>query len=60
MNKSIIKCSALALVLTANVVFAQEKQEEKVEQLEEVVLSDSRFELKKENSGKVIYKITQK
>lgn len=60
MNKSLIKFSAFALLLTANIVFAQEKQEEKVEQLDEVVLSDSRFELKKENSGKVIYKITAK
>ena len=32
----------------------------KVEQLEEVVISDSRFKLKRENSGKVITKITQK
>ncbi len=60
MKKSIIKLSALALVFCANTVFAQEEQKEKVEQLDEVVLSDSRFELKKENSGKVIYKITAK
>ena len=31
-----------------------------VEQLEEVVVTDSRFNLKRENSGKVITKITQK
>ena len=55
-----MKLSALALIFSANSLFAQEKQEEKVEQLDEVVLSDSRFELKKENSGKVIYKITAK
>ncbi|MBJ7881788.1 TonB-dependent receptor plug domain-containing protein [Gelidibacter salicanalis] len=32
----------------------------KVEQLDEVVISDSKFNLKRENSGKVITKITQK
>ncbi|MEY8848800.1 TonB-dependent receptor plug domain-containing protein [Psychroserpens sp. XS_ASV72] len=31
----------------------------KIEQLEEVVITDSRFNLKRENSGKVITKITQ-
>lgn len=31
-----------------------------VEQLDEVVITDSKFELKRENSGKVITKITQK
>ena len=60
MKKLIIKVSALTLLLTANIAFAQENQEEKVEELDEVVLSDTKFELKKENSGKVIYKITSK
>jgi vitamin B12 transporter len=32
----------------------------KVERLDEVVITDSKFELKRENSGKVITKITQK
>ena len=32
----------------------------KVQQLEEVVISDSRFELKRENSGKTVIKISQK
>lgn len=32
----------------------------KLEQLDEVVISDSKFNLKRENSGKVITKITQK
>lgn len=59
MNKITIRLSALALLFTANIAFAQEKQE-KVEQLDEVVLSDTKFELKKEHSGKIIYKITQK
>ncbi|GAL67541.1 TonB-dependent receptor [Jejuia pallidilutea] len=41
--------------------FAQEKQADstKVQQLDEVVISDSRFELKRENSGKTVIKISQ-
>lgn len=60
MKKNTIYLSALALLMATNVTIAQEKQEEKVEQLDEVFLSDTKFELKKENSGKVIYKITSK
>lgn len=60
MKKISIELSALALLLTVNVAFAQEQKEKKVEQLDEVVISDTRFELKKENSGKIIYKITKK
>ncbi len=42
-------------------IFAQEKeQERKVEQLDEVVVTDSRFSLKRENSGKTVIKITAK
>ncbi|MBR9847370.1 MAG: TonB-dependent receptor [Algicola sp.] len=42
--------------------FAQEQQSDslKLEQLDEVVITDSKFKLKRENSGKVITKITQK
>ncbi|MEO6346729.1 MAG: TonB-dependent receptor plug domain-containing protein [Aquaticitalea sp.] len=40
--------------------FAQQHADStKVEQLEEVVVTDSKFNLKRENSGKVITKITQ-
>ncbi len=41
--------------------FAQEQiaDSTKVEQLDEVVISDSRFELKRENSGKTVIKISQ-
>lgn len=38
---------------------AVETDSTKVEQLEEVVVTDSKFNLKRENSGKVITKITQ-
>ena len=40
--------------------FAQEQTETTVEQLDEVVISDSRFKLKRENSGKTVIKISQK
>jgi len=41
--------------------FAQQQTDStKVEQLDEVVITDSKFRLKKENSGKVITKIIQK
>ena len=40
--------------------FAQEQIDStKVEQLDEVVVSDSRFKLKRENSGKTVIKISQ-
>lgn len=60
MKKNTIYLGVLAVLMTQNVVTAQEQQNEKVEQLDEVVLSDTKFELKKENSGKIIYKITKK
>ncbi|GAB1309104.1 TonB-dependent vitamin B12 receptor [Urechidicola sp. KH5] len=58
MKKQTLRVSvmcALFAVFTAN---AQE-QDPEIEQLDEVVLSDTKFELKKENSGKIIYKISQ-
>ena len=39
--------------------FSQEEETTKTEVLDEVVVSSSRFEIKKEDSGKVITKITQ-
>ncbi|GAA4281145.1 TonB-dependent receptor plug domain-containing protein [Gaetbulibacter aestuarii] len=38
--------------------FAQQTDSTKVQQLDEVVITDSRFELKRENSGKTVIKIT--
>ncbi|MFD2565627.1 TonB-dependent receptor plug domain-containing protein [Aquimarina rubra] len=58
MNKKVFFGAAL-LMLGAQVVSAQDStKDEKVNQLEEVVLSDSKFKLKREQSGKVITKIT--
>lgn len=58
MNKTKVFCSILGIGMLS-VGFAQTKQDSvKVEQLEEVVITDSKFQLKRENSGKVITKIT--
>ena len=52
---------AALLMLGSSVVFGQETQiEENVNELEEVVISDSKFKLKREHSGKVITKIGEK
>ena len=62
MKKSKNACVAVvSLCLFGTQLFSQEKaQEKKMEQLEEIVISATKFELKKENTGKVIYKISQK
>ena len=57
MKKSWILAIALTLGLFG-VSFGQEtEQEEKREELDEIVI-DSRFKIKKENSGKIVHKIT--
>ena len=62
MNKQCVIIGAVALCLLSTNVLSQENktQEKKAEQLEEIVISATKFELKKENTGKVIYKISQK
>lgn len=58
MNRTKVLCSILGLGMLS-VGFAQKEQDSvKVEQLEEVVVTDSKFQLRRENSGKVITKIT--
>jgi vitamin B12 transporter len=58
MNKTKLFCSILGIGMLS-IGFAQTKQDSvNVEKLEEVVITDSRFNLKRENSGKVITKIT--
>jgi vitamin B12 transporter len=48
------------LYATSIVAFTQQKTDStKVEQLDEIVITDSKFKLKREHSGKVITKITQ-
>ncbi len=58
MNKKIVRISALCVLIGAS-VFAQKKGEIAApNELNEVVISDSKFALPKEKSGKVIVKIT--
>jgi vitamin B12 transporter len=58
MNNKIVRISAL-FVLMSSCAFAQKKDTiVSKNQLEEVVISDSKFDLPKEKSGKVITKIT--
>jgi vitamin B12 transporter len=58
MNKKIVRISALFVLMTSS-VFAQEKGSIAFKtELDEVVISDSKFALPKEKSGKVITKIT--
>ncbi|MFC0604163.1 TonB-dependent receptor plug domain-containing protein [Winogradskyella pulchriflava] len=60
MNKTKVFCSILGIGMLCN-GFAQSQTDSlKVEQLEEIVITDSKFQLKRENSGKVITKITSK
>ena len=60
MNNKIVRISALFVLMT-NCAFAQKKDTivSKI-QLDEVVISDSKFALPREKSGKVIVKITAK
>ncbi|MGB0981691.1 MAG: TonB-dependent receptor plug domain-containing protein [Winogradskyella sp.] len=60
MNKTKLFCSILCTSMLS-IGFAQKQTDStKVEKLEEVIITDSRFALKRENSGKVITKITSK
>lgn len=59
MNKRLFGFGALALLCTN--VFAQNDVQQdsmKLQELDEVVVSDSRFKLKRENSGKTVIKIS--
>ena len=56
MKKQLLIVSAIAMSLASTKTVAQEKTVE----LDEVVVTATKFQLKKEQTGKVIYKITQK
>lgn len=59
MNTRTLVCGILLGI--SHFGFAQQQTDSlKIQELDEVVVSDSRFNLKRENSGKVITKITQK
>ncbi|MBD3723427.1 MAG: TonB-dependent receptor [Flavobacteriaceae bacterium] len=57
MNQKFIYVSILALAANASLC-AQEKDSLQINQLKEVVVSDTKFEQKRENSGKIIEVIT--
>jgi vitamin B12 transporter len=58
MNNKIVRISALCVLMSA-CAFAQQKETASaLNELKEVVISDSKFALAKEKSGKVIVKIT--
>ncbi|MCG8206254.1 TonB-dependent receptor plug domain-containing protein [Tenacibaculum finnmarkense] len=55
MKKRVLYLSVLTAIFAFNV---NAQQKEKTIKLEEVVITDSKFELKRENSGKVVHQIT--
>ncbi|GAA3516639.1 TonB-dependent vitamin B12 receptor BtuB [Aquimarina addita] len=58
MNKKMFFWAALGMLGSPLVIAQETTDDEKINQLEEVVISDSKFALKREQSGKVITKIT--
>ena len=62
MKKQLLIVCVLAYSFVSTNVFAQKKvvKNKKVETLDEVVVTATKFKLKKENTGKVITKISQK
>ncbi|WP_299665365.1 TonB-dependent siderophore receptor [uncultured Polaribacter sp.] len=62
MKKQLLIVGALTCSFVSTNLFAQKtvKQKDNVETLKEVVVTATKFNLKKENTGKVIHKITQK
>ena len=62
MNKQLLIVSVLACSFVSTSLFAQKNvaQKENVVMLNEVVVTATKFNLKKENTGKVIHVITQK
>lgn len=59
MNNKTTGFAVLAICMSVFGFAQQQNDSTKVEKLEEVVVTDSKFNLKRENSGKVITKITQ-
>ncbi len=58
MKKQLLIVGAIAMSFASTKIAAQEQ--EKLEELDEVVVTATKFKLKKEHTGKVIYKITKK
>lgn len=60
MRKQLFFVGALALSMVGGSLYAQENEQTKNEKLDEVVVTATKFDLKKEHTGKVIYTISQK
>ena len=59
MNKKHV-LAAICIAVNGSFLCAQESEkDQRIEELEEIVISDSKFELEREKSGKVITKITK-
>ena len=58
MNKKFLGFCAAAMVCTSAVSQSQQNDSITLQELNEVVVTDSRFALKRENSGKTVIKIT--
>jgi vitamin B12 transporter len=58
MKKQFVIVSALACFFVSENAFSQEKNE-KVESLDEIIITATKFETNKKNIGKIVYKITQ-
>lgn len=59
MKKQVLFVGVLACSFVSTTLFAQEEKKEKVEFLEEVVVTATKFETNTKNVGKIIYTITQ-
>lgn len=60
MYKNLVGFSAMALLCTNSIAQGKQQDSIKLQELDEVVVSDSRFSLKRENSGKTVIKISAK
>ncbi len=58
MKKQFLIVSVLACNFLSTNVFSQQEKE-KIESLNEVVVTATKFETNKKNVGKIVYKITQ-
>jgi vitamin B12 transporter len=58
MKKQFVIVSALACFFVSENAFSQEKNE-KVESLDEIIITATKFETNKKNIGKIVYKISQ-
>jgi vitamin B12 transporter len=58
MKKQFVIVSALACFFVSKNAFSQQKNE-KVESLDEIIITATKFETNKKNIGKIVYKITQ-